>query len=205
MTAAIRGPYCTGASAPCGAAALVRCPQPHSRSISWCSVTSARTGCRSKTWRRSSPVTGRPASPAPHRPQQPGSWRISRSGLATCASVVPLCPSCPPGLRPLFFRSDLGAGLAGPSLDGGLEEFRGFCRNRASSSTIRTRASASSARACSSAVSASASSPRSDATSAASTSYGGGPSSPGTQERYPPATAHHAHSPSPGAHQPRHP
>ena len=34
MTAAIRGPYWTGASAPGGAAALVRCPQPHSRSIS---------------------------------------------------------------------------------------------------------------------------------------------------------------------------
>jgi len=34
MTAAIRGPYCTGPSAPGGAAALVRCPHPHSRSIS---------------------------------------------------------------------------------------------------------------------------------------------------------------------------
>jgi hypothetical protein len=34
MIAAIRGPYCTGASEPAGAAALVRCPQPHSRSIS---------------------------------------------------------------------------------------------------------------------------------------------------------------------------
>jgi len=34
MTAAIRGPYCTGAPAPCGAEALVRCPQRHSRSIS---------------------------------------------------------------------------------------------------------------------------------------------------------------------------
>lgn len=34
MIAAIRGPYCTGPSAPCGAAALVRYPQRHSRSIS---------------------------------------------------------------------------------------------------------------------------------------------------------------------------
>ncbi len=33
-TAAIRGPYWTGASAPAGAAPLVRCPQTHSRSIS---------------------------------------------------------------------------------------------------------------------------------------------------------------------------
>jgi hypothetical protein len=201
MIAAVRGPYWTGACAPAGAAPLVRCPQPQCRSISWCSVTSARTGCRSKTWRRSTPVTGRPASPAPHRPQQPGSWRTSRSGRATCASVIPVCPSCPPGLRPLRFRSDRGrgAGLPSPSLDGGLEEFRGFCRNRASSAAIRSRACASSARACSSAVSASASSPRSDATSPASTSDGGGPSSPGTQGRYPPANAHRTHFPSPAA------
>ena len=34
MIAAIRGPYCTGPPAPGGAAALVRCPQLHSRSIS---------------------------------------------------------------------------------------------------------------------------------------------------------------------------
>jgi len=34
MIAAIRGPYCTGASAPSGAMPLVRRPQRHSRSIS---------------------------------------------------------------------------------------------------------------------------------------------------------------------------
>jgi hypothetical protein len=34
-------------------------------------------------------------------------------------------------LRPLFFRSDRGrgGGLSSPSLDGGLEEFRGVCRS----------------------------------------------------------------------------
>ena len=192
MTAAIRGPYCTGPSAPGGAAALVRSPQPHSRSISWCPVTSARTGCRSNTWRRSTPVTGRPASPAPHRPQQPGPCRTSRSGLATCASVVPLCPSCPPGLRPLLFRSDRGrgAGLASPSLDGGQEE---FCFSRASSPAIRSRACASSAVACASAAAAPASSRRSDATSPASTSYGGGSSSPGTPGTLRAASAHRTH------------
>src|SRR5260370_15071672 len=42
---------------------------------------------RSKTWRRSTTVTGRLARPAPHRSQQPGSWRSSRSGLATCADL----------------------------------------------------------------------------------------------------------------------
>ena len=73
-------------------------------------------------------------------------------------------------MRPLFVRSDRGrgAGLARPSLDGGLEEFRGFCFSRASSSAIRSRAPASSARACSRALAAPASSLRSDATSAAS-------------------------------------
>ncbi len=86
----------------------------------------------SKTWRRSTPVTGRSASLARHRPQQPGSCRISWSGRADCTSIAPLCPSCPPGLRPLRFRSDrgLGAGLASPSPDGGLEEFRRFCFSR---------------------------------------------------------------------------
>jgi len=53
-------------------------------------------------------------------------------------------------------------------LDGGLEEFREFCFSRASTSAIRSRARSSSARAC-------ASSWRIDATSPASTSYGGGP------------------------------
>ena len=100
MTVAIRGPYCTGASAPSGAAPFERCPQPHSR--------------------RSIPVTGRLASPAPHRLQHAGSCRSSRSGLATCASVWPGCPSCPPCLRPVFFRSDRdqGGGFASPSADG---------------------------------------------------------------------------------------
>jgi hypothetical protein len=88
----------------------------------------------------------------------------------TWASVAPSCPACPPGLRPLLFRSDrfLGPGLPRPSLDGGLEEFREFCFSRASSSAIRSRARCNSPRA-------SASSLRSDTASAASTSNEGGP------------------------------
>ena len=143
------------------------------------------TSGRSKTWRRSTPVTGRPARPAPHRPQQAGSWRSSRSGLATCASVEPSCPSCPPGLRPLLFRSDRrGGGLSSPSLDGGLDEFRGVCLSRASSSAIRSRACASSTAARASAACDPASSARSEATSAASTSSPEPASSPGTPGRY---------------------
>jgi hypothetical protein len=43
-------------------------------------------------------------------------------------------------LRPDLRRSDLGAGSARPSDDGGLEEFRGFCRSRArSASTSATQ------------------------------------------------------------------
>jgi hypothetical protein len=95
MIAAIRGPYCTGPSAPAGPAPLVRCPQMHSRSISWCPVTSTAAGGRPGTWRRSTPVTGRPARPAPPPAQQAGSCGTSRSGFATCANVRPSCPSCP--------------------------------------------------------------------------------------------------------------
>jgi hypothetical protein len=97
-----------------------------------------------------------------------------------------LMPSCPPGVRPLFFGSDrgLGGGLSSPSLDGGLDEFRGVCLSRASSSAICSRASASSRSARASAACDSASSPRSAATSAASTSSLEPASSPGTPGRY---------------------
>ena len=78
---------------------------------------------------------------------------------------MPVLPARP---ALLFFRNDRGAGLASPSLDGGLEEFRGVCLSRASSSAIRSSARSSSARV-------SASSARSDTTSAASTPSGGGP------------------------------
>jgi len=96
--------------------------------------------------------------------------RISRSGRVTWASVFPSWPSWPPGLRPVFFRSDRfrGGGLPRPSPDGGFDEFRGDWASRASSSAIRTRARSSSDRA-------SASSARRDTTSVASTSYGSWP------------------------------
>jgi hypothetical protein len=88
------------------------------------------------------------------------------------ASAWPGCPSCPPGLRPVFRRSDRdrGGGFANPSPDGGLEEFRDVFRSRSSSSAIRSCARASS--------------PRSDTTSADSTSYDGGSRSAGTRGQY---------------------
>ena len=48
--------------------------------------------------------------------------------------VTPGCPFGRPGLRPVFFRSDFGAGLPSPSDDGGLLEFFEFCPARAASS-----------------------------------------------------------------------
>jgi hypothetical protein len=75
-SAATRGPYCTGASTPCGAPALVRSPQlGHSISIIWCSVTSAFTGGISVTCRRSTPVSRAPSSPAPQLRQADGACR----------------------------------------------------------------------------------------------------------------------------------
>ena len=56
------------------------------------------------------------------------------SGRSVISSVAPGCPFGRPGLRPVFFRSDFGAGLASPSDDGGLEEFREFWPSRARSS-----------------------------------------------------------------------
>jgi hypothetical protein len=41
--------------------------------------------------------------------------------------VAPGWPLGRPGRRPVFVRSDFGAGLPGPSDDGGLEEFFEFC------------------------------------------------------------------------------
>ena len=77
-SAAARGPYCTGAVTPSGASALVRSPQHgHSRSIIWCSVTSALTSGISVTCRRSAPVCRAPASPVPHVRQPSGSCRIT--------------------------------------------------------------------------------------------------------------------------------
>ena len=40
----IRGPYCTGAVTPCGAAAPVVVPHPQRREMSWCSTTRTRQG-----------------------------------------------------------------------------------------------------------------------------------------------------------------
>ena len=79
---------------------------------------------RSPAAARSPPPPRRPG-PAPHPEHRPGSCRITASGRPVISSVAPGCPFGRPGLRPDLPRSDFGAGLAGPSRDGGFEEFRG--------------------------------------------------------------------------------
>jgi hypothetical protein len=57
----------------------------------------------------------------PQLPVRPGH-------LGQRAALMPVLAA---GLRPVFFRSDRGRGrggdLSSPSLDGGLDEFRGLC------------------------------------------------------------------------------
>jgi hypothetical protein len=63
-----------------------------------------------------SSMSDSPAHAGPPRPdgQSALSWR-------------PAAPSAGPGLRRVFFRSDVGPGLPSPSDDGGFEEFSEFC------------------------------------------------------------------------------
>ena len=131
-TAVIRGPYWTGALTPAGAVPAVTVPHAHRREMTWCSVTRARMSeGRSVTWRRSVPATGAPDRPAPQPAHRPGSCETTSSGLPVISSVAPGCPFGRPGPRPVFLRSDFGAGLASPPADGGLEEFREFWLSRA--------------------------------------------------------------------------
>jgi hypothetical protein len=73
-----------GQLTPAGASPRVRCPHSHSRSMSWCSVTSTFTGGRSNTCRFSTPVTGRPANDRRQPAQHCGSCGTCRSALSTC-------------------------------------------------------------------------------------------------------------------------
>ncbi|SHL54816.1 hypothetical protein SAMN05443637_1441 [Pseudonocardia thermophila] len=145
-----RGPYCTGALTPAGAAPQMVTPHPQRRAMSWCSVTRTVSGGRSNTCRRSTPTSGASARSLPHPAHGPGSCRTRSSGSATSARVDPGCPGCPPGCRPLRRRNERGADLAnGESDDGGFEEFREFCPNRRVNSAFSARNAVTSARNCS--------------------------------------------------------
>jgi hypothetical protein len=67
-----------------------------------------------------------PDSPPPQPRHRPGSWHTTSSGRPVISSVAPGWPFARPGFRPDLRRSELGAGLASPSLDGGFDEFREF-------------------------------------------------------------------------------
>ena len=122
----IRGPYWTGAVTPSGACAFVSQPQPHFTVSIWCSVVTAFTGGMSMTCLRSTAVTGAFLRDFPQQPHLAGRCFTVLSGWSVSCIVAPGWPFGRPGLRPDFPRSDFGAGFAGPSDDGGFEEFREF-------------------------------------------------------------------------------
>ena len=129
---------------PAGAVPLVIVPHEQRREMIRCSVTLARISSgRSVTWRRSVLVTSAPNSPASQPEHCHASWVSTLSGRSVISCVVPGWPLGLPGLRPPFFRSDFAAGLPSPSADGGLEEFRGFCRGRACNASTSARSSPS--------------------------------------------------------------
>src|ERR1700758_253158 len=121
-----RGPYWTGALTPSGAGAFVSQPHPHFTVSIWCSVVTAFTGGMSMTCRRSTAVTGAFFRDFPQQEHFAGRCFTVLSGCSVSSIVAPGWPSGLPGLRPDFPRSDFSDGLAGPSDDGGLLEFREF-------------------------------------------------------------------------------
>ena len=106
---------------PSGARPLARAPQPgRSRSIIWCSVTSALTGGISVTCRRSIPVTRAPPRVAPAAAAAPWLVQDHVIGMMTVRLIVaPGCPFGRPGLRPVFFRT---SGMACPAVRRGRPE-----------------------------------------------------------------------------------
>src|SRR5271165_908435 len=121
-----RGPYWTGAVTPSGAWAFVSHPQPHLTVSIWCSVVTAFTGGMSMTCRRSTAVTGAFFRDFPQQAHFAGRCRTFLPGFSDSSIVAPGWPFGLPGLRPDLPRTDFGAGLAGPSDDGGLLELREF-------------------------------------------------------------------------------
>src|SRR5580693_832079 len=116
----IRGPYWTGALTPSGACAFVSQPHPHLTVSIWCPVVTAFTGGMSMTCRRSTAVTGAFFRDFPQHEQRFGRCSTFLPGCPDSSIVAPGWPFGRPGLRPDLPRSDFGAGLAGPSDDGGL-------------------------------------------------------------------------------------
>lgn len=181
----IRGPYCTGALAPSGACAFVPQPQLQRTVSSRCPVVTGFTGGMPMTCRRSTAVTGAFFRDFPQQEHLAGRRPTVLSGCSDSSIVAPGRPFGRPGFRPDFPRSDFGDGLAGPSDDGGFDEFREFAFTCDRSSARASRSAAFST--ASSAIRASrpASSPRSRAFAARSpgSPLPGTPAVSGTDER----------------------
>lgn len=129
-------------------------------------MAAGRTGGTSNAWMRSG-VAYVPCTASPQRRHRSGRWSTNAVTSSADSSVRPLpsCPSRPPHSRLPFPRPRRPA--AGPSVDGGFDEFRDVSPSSRSSSAIRPASVAFSA--CSRATSArrSAFSERNSAASAA--------------------------------------
>jgi hypothetical protein len=66
---------------------------------------------------------------------------MTSSGLPTRSNADPPAPGCLPGRRPLRRRVDRDSGVAGPSAEGGCEEFRELRPNCRFSSATSIRSS----------------------------------------------------------------
>ena len=181
----IRGPYWTGAVTPSGACAFVSQPHPHFSVSIWCSVVTAFTGGMSMTCLRSTAVTGAFFRDFPQQPHFAGRCRTFLSGWSVSSIVAPGCPFGRPGLRPDLPRRDFGAGLAGPSDDGGFDEFREFVFTWAARSATCDCSAVTSTRSAPISASRSASSSRNRAFAARSlpSPLSGTPGISGTAER----------------------
>jgi hypothetical protein len=131
-------PYTTGAPTPAGAAAVVTAPQPQRRRCSRCSTTSrSMTAGMSCTWRHTTPAGRAPDRSLPQPPHASGRWSMTSLGLLTGNNADPPAPACFPGRRGLRRRSARDGDTAGPSVEGGCEEFRELRLNCRSNSAIR--------------------------------------------------------------------
>lgn len=88
----------------------------------------------SVTCRRSTPVSLASLSPVP--PRMAGRWLVPDHVIWVIGEPLRHTgiPFGRPGLRAVFFRSDLDAGLPSPAEDGGLLEFPEFCLTSAARS-----------------------------------------------------------------------
>ena len=130
-------PYWAGALTPSGQTPRCTAPQVQVERICWCSTVRIASRGSSNTWRVSAVVWS--CSSRWQTLQWVGAWwTMVSSTWVLWRRVLPLCPGWPPLEFLPDARSDFGAGLDSPSLDGGLLEFLLLSANRPSSSLMRS-------------------------------------------------------------------